>query len=78
MPSTEQLDQSAPARTLDRDSIPNLDLRGLFTDDDVLRSMLVEQIRSACLETGFFYVHNTCVVDDAVQNALALSLIHIS
>jgi len=71
MPSTEQLDQSAAARTLDRDRIPNLDLQGLLSDDDAARSMLVEQIRSACLETGFFYVHNTCVGDDVVQRALA-------
>jgi len=71
MPSTEQLDQSASARTLERDSIPNLDLRGLLSDDDAARSMLLEQVRSACLETGFFYVHNTCVADDVVQKALA-------
>ena len=71
MPSTEQLDQRAPSRVLDRESIPNLDLQDLFSEDEAGRSQLVEQIRSACFETGFFYVHNTCVGDGVVEKALA-------
>lgn len=71
MPSTEQLDQSAPARTLRHDSIPNLDLRALFSADPAGRSRLVAAIRSACLETGFFYVHNACVAERSIRKALA-------
>ncbi|MFQ5983268.1 MAG: isopenicillin N synthase family dioxygenase, partial [Woeseiaceae bacterium] len=71
MPSTEQLDHKAPARTLDRERIPNVDLRDLFAGGDSARSALVDQIRTACLKTGFFYVHNTCVENDTVQKTLA-------
>ena len=38
MPSTEQLDQKAPSRTLDRESIPNLDLQALFSGEDSERA----------------------------------------
>lgn len=71
MPSTEQLDQSAPSRTLDRENIPNLDLQGLFSGGDAKRELLVQEIRTACLETGFFYIHNTCVEDKVIQETLA-------
>jgi len=71
MPSTEQLDQSAPSRTLDRESIPNLDLQGLFPGGDAEREVLVREIRTACLETGFFYIHNTCVEDKVIQKTLS-------
>ena len=71
MPSTEQLDHKAPARALDRENIPNIDLQGLFSGSDAERASLVEQIRRACLETGFFYVHNTCVEDKVIQEILA-------
>ncbi|MFQ6006422.1 MAG: isopenicillin N synthase family dioxygenase [Woeseia sp.] len=71
MPSTEQLDQQAPARSLDRDRVSNIDLQDLFSGDDEARALLVEQIRVACLDPGFFYIHNTCVGNDVVQNSLA-------
>ncbi len=71
MPSTVQLDHKAPARALDRENIPNIDLQGLFSGSDAERASLVEQIRHACLETGFFYVHNTCVEDKVIQETLA-------
>ena len=71
MPSTEQLDQKAAARKLDRDSIPNLDLQSLFSGDDAGHEMLVQEIRTACLETGFFYIHNTCVEAKVIQNTLS-------
>ena len=71
MPSTETLDHKAPSRSLDRESIPNFDLQPLFSNDDAERTSLVEKIKAACLETGFFYVHNTCVEDGVVENTLA-------
>lgn len=71
MPGTEQLDHNAPARSLDRASIPNLDLGGLFSGDDAGRATLVDQVRTACLETGFFYVHGTGVDDIVIQRTLA-------
>ena len=71
MPSTEQLDHKAPSRTLDRDSIPNLDLQALFSGNDEERASLVQAIKTACLETGFFYIHDTCVEDKVINETLA-------
>jgi isopenicillin N synthase-like dioxygenase len=71
MPSTEQLDHKAPSRPLDRESIPNFDLQPLFSDNEAERTLLVAKIRTACLETGFFYIHNTCVEDEVIQQTLA-------
>ena len=71
MPSTETLDHKAPSRTLDRESIPNLDLQPLFSGTNADRALLVQEIRTACLETGFFYIHNTCVEDSVIENTLA-------
>ena len=71
MPSTEELDPRAPSRALDRESIPNFDLHALFSGGDAERASLVEQIRRACLETGFFYIHNTCVEDLVISKTLA-------
>jgi isopenicillin N synthase-like dioxygenase len=70
MPSTEHLDQQAPSVEIDPDAIPNLDIGALFGDDQQARSALVEQIRAACHQPGFFYVHNTCVSDRCIQAAL--------
>jgi isopenicillin N synthase-like dioxygenase len=40
--------------------------------------MLVQKIRIACLETGFFYIHNTCVEDKVIQNILsAMEIFHL-
>ena len=73
MPSTEHLDQKASSRAMDREQIPNLDLAPLFAHDAAARVELERQIRDACLKTGFFYVHNSCVNDVVIQQALAMS-----
>ena len=73
MPSTEHLDQKAPSRVLDEARIPNLDLAPLFLDDATACAELELQIRDACLETGFFYVHNSCVDEQVISKALAAS-----
>lgn len=70
MPSTEQLDHKAPSSRLDRDSIPNFDLQPLFSGSATERASLREKIKAACLETGFFYIHNTCVEDSVIDNTL--------
>jgi len=73
MPSTEHLDQNAPARKLQRAQAPNLDLAPLFADDAVARNELEGKIRDACLDSGFFYAHNSCVDQPAINNALKAS-----
>ena len=73
MPSTEHLDQKAPSKTLDRVRIPNLDLAPLFGNDAVVRNKQERQIRKACVETGFFYVHNSCVNESVIEDALTAS-----
>ena len=71
MPSTEQLDQKAAARMLDFGSIPNINLQSLFPGGGAEREILIQEIKTACLETGFFYIHNTCVEDKVIQNILS-------
>jgi isopenicillin N synthase-like dioxygenase len=73
MPSTEHLDQNAPSTPLERSQVPNLDLAPLFNDDVVARDELEQKIRTACLETGFFYVHNSCVSDPVINEVLEFS-----
>lgn len=73
MPSTEHLDQKAPSRALDTARVPNLDLAPLFADDAAAREDLEQQIRHACMQTGFFYVHNSCVDELLINNAIAAS-----
>ena len=71
MSGTRHLDQYAASRALDRAQIPNLDLAPLFTDDLAARDKLEQQIRDACLNCGFFYVHNSCVDKPVIRDALA-------
>ena len=73
MPSTEHLDQNAPSRTLDRAHIPNLDIAPLFGNDPVACGALERQIQKACNETGFFYVHNSCVDQSVIRRTLEVS-----
>lgn len=70
MPSTKELQQSAPSHPLKRELIPNIDLAPLFESEEPARAKVVSDIRQACLETGFFYVHNTCVEDAVIHKAL--------
>jgi len=71
MPGTEHLDQNSPPGNLAREQIPNLDLAPLFGSDEVARSELVRRVHDACVNTGFFYVHNSCVPGKVMQRALA-------
>lgn len=73
MPGTERLDQKAPSRLPDKERLPNLDLAPLFAEDKATRIRLTQEIHDACLETGFFYVHNSCVDEHVIKNALAAS-----
>jgi isopenicillin N synthase-like dioxygenase len=73
MPSTEHLDQKAPSRALDSARVPNLDLAPLFADDATARDDLEQQIHHACMQTGFFYVHNSCVDELLINNTIAAS-----
>jgi isopenicillin N synthase-like dioxygenase len=70
MPNTDDLVQGAPSRPFERGRIPNLDVGALFGDDQSARTALLERVRVACLETGFFYIHNTCVTGTVIQRAL--------
>ncbi len=70
MPSTEHLDQNAPSMPLERERIPNFDLASLFNGDAEARAKLVKSVGHACQDTGFFYVHNTCVSDAVIEQTL--------
>ncbi|NIP17489.1 MAG: hypothetical protein GWM87_04550 [Xanthomonadales bacterium] len=70
MAETGRLYQHAPSRKLAREEIPLLDVSPLFVGDTAARAELVQRIRKACFETGFFYVHGTCVGDRCIRAAL--------
>jgi isopenicillin N synthase-like dioxygenase len=70
MSGTHDLDQRAPARSPDKAQFPNLDLAPLFANDEAARNRLEQQIHDACLESGFFYVHNSCVDEHVIRDAI--------
>ena len=70
MPGTEHLDQFAPSSPMDREDIPNIDVGPLFAGNDELRGQVIEQVRAACIDPGFFYIHNTCISDSTIGAAL--------
>ena len=73
MPSTKDLDQKAPSVPLEPSRIANLDVGALFNGDTAARAALVDKIRDALHETGFLYIHNTCVSDAIIEAALEAS-----
>jgi isopenicillin N synthase-like dioxygenase len=73
MPATEHLDQNAASHKLDRARIPNIDLAGLFGEARAADDDLTCQVRNACGDPGFFYVHNSCVEDRTIEAALHAS-----
>lgn len=73
MAGTEKLDQNATSVALDSSKIPNLNIGALFSGDSAARSRLVEEIRQACINPGFFYLHGTNVTDELIQSVLLAS-----
>jgi isopenicillin N synthase-like dioxygenase len=70
MARTRDLDQTRPARSLERRHLPTLDLAPLFTGDSVARTALEGRVRDACLGTGFFYVNNSRIPGTVISRAL--------
>ena len=70
MPGTEELHQYAPARRLRSENIPNLDFAPFFRENPDARTELIAKVRKACLESGFFYIHNSGVADGTIVAAL--------
>ena len=73
MPATEHLDQNAASEKLDRARIPNIDLSALFCESRLSHDDLTARVKKACLDPGFFYIHNSCVDDATIKAALAAS-----
>jgi len=73
MPATEHLDQNAASEKLDRARIPNIDLSALFCEPRLPHDDLTARVKKACLDPGFFYIHNSCVDDATIKAALAAS-----
>ena len=73
MPATEHLDQNAASGKLDKAQIPNIDVSTLFVETKASHEYLNRQVKKACLDPGFFYIHNTCVNDGTIEAALAAS-----
>jgi isopenicillin N synthase-like dioxygenase len=69
MAATKHLNQADPARAMDRDRLPLIDLAPLFDPAGQVEP-LIKKIGKSCLETGFFYVRNTCVTDRVIDQAV--------
>ncbi|MGQ7932199.1 isopenicillin N synthase family dioxygenase [Paraburkholderia sp. D1E] len=54
-------------------TLPIVDLALLDSDDPCDRNALAEQVRRACLDTGFFYVRQHGVANDIIERQYALS-----
>jgi isopenicillin N synthase-like dioxygenase len=70
MPATKDLNQHAPSIRLAPDELPVIDLGALFGNRNRTLREVLGPIRKACLDTGFFYITNTCVADSVITNAL--------
>jgi len=70
MPSTQDLDAQAPSAPLQNERVHLIDVGPLFDNDEPAREQVIKGIRRACLETGFFYVHNTRISDDLIGATL--------
>ena len=75
MPSTLELDAAAPSARLDEQRLHLIDVGPLFGIPggelgEETRAGVIEKIRKACRETGFFYIHNTCISDDLIGATL--------
>jgi isopenicillin N synthase-like dioxygenase len=71
MPETSDLRQSdAIIGALD-ESAPVIDARRLLSQDNDERTAVVEEIRAACREPGFFYVENAFADSPVLHDALA-------
>ena len=70
MPGTEELDQYAPSKPLRPEHIPKLDFAEFLSNDERVRTQVIGKVRTACLHTGFFYLHNCGVSDETINTAL--------
>jgi isopenicillin N synthase-like dioxygenase len=75
MPSTQELDVAAPSARLEKQRLHLIDVGPLFGSaggeaGEAARGAVIAQIRKACRETGFFYIHNTCISDDLIGATL--------
>lgn len=66
MPLTSDLQQSAPLYGRKHRSVPSIDRLAITADD----SSVIERIRDACLETGFFYLDNAFDEQHAIRSVL--------
>lgn len=58
MPLTSDLQQSDPTVGILDDTVPHIDARQLLSTDATERSQVVDALRLACADTGFFYLEN--------------------
>ena len=75
MPSTLELNVAAPSARLAEQHLHLIDVGSLFDtvngpETTPARSRVIQQIRKACRETGFFYIHNTNISDDLIGATL--------
>ncbi|KAG2125792.1 hypothetical protein DEU56DRAFT_823781 [Suillus clintonianus] len=55
------------------ESVPIIDLEGAFSEDEALRRALAQQIRTACMDVGFFYVKNHGIAQHCLDEVLKVN-----
>ena len=55
------------------EEIPVIDLNPMWSEDEVGKVLLAEQVSTACQEIGFFYVRNHGVPDSVIADAQRVS-----
>lgn len=71
MPMTSDLRQTAPIIGELDDNVAVIDANRLLTATGDERRKIVSSVRSACLQTGFFYLENVFSGTSALQNVLS-------
>lgn len=60
---------NTPPRDCTPEEIPIIDLSALHSNSILDRQELANEIRTACTNTGFFYVKNHGISDEIIENA---------
>ncbi|KAJ7268053.1 hypothetical protein C8J57DRAFT_354178 [Mycena rebaudengoi] len=65
--SLTAIEKSAPFK-----AVPVIDLSNISSADPAIRRTLVDEIRHACINVGFFYVKNHGIPEEIIQETLAM------
>lgn len=62
---------------MERDTVPLLDIQGFFSNDPSARMKVVEEVRSACLNCGFFMIQGHQANEEIIDTAWKVCILRI-